>query len=126
MASMFERAFGEGGALGRKMKKAAPIEITYTRGGDSVTLTATYAQQAWASQADGAARVEFAEISFWVEAADLVLGGSQVEPNRGDQIAAMLNGTEMTFELMIPQTREPSWRPNVQRTRMKLNCKRVG
>lgn len=123
--SLFDDAFGEGGFLGAAMKDAAPIEIVYSRGADSADITASYAQQVWASQLEGKGRVEFAEISFWFEAVDLVLGGVRSLPTRGDRIAATLAGTAMAFELMIPQTREPSWFANRQRTRIKVNCKRV-
>ena len=112
--------------VGRKMKEAFPAEITYTRDGVTIPLIATVGQTRFASQMEGKARVEFGEIDLIIESKDLVFDGAVTTPLKGDRIAITLNGTAMTLELMIPQTREPSWRySDPERKRIRLHLKRV-
>lgn len=108
------------------MKQAFPADITYTRDGVTIPLTATVGQTRFASQMEGKARVEFGEIDLIIESKDLVFDGAVTTPLKGDRIAITLNGTAMTLELMIPQTREPSWRySDPERKRIRLHLKRV-
>lgn len=112
--------------LGRAMKDTFPAEITYTRGAETITITASVGRTVFASQQDGKARVEFGEIDLVIDSADLVLGGVKSEPARGDRVGITLDGTAMTLELMIPQTREPAWRySDPERKRIRLHLKRV-
>jgi len=108
------------------MKDTYPAEITYTRNASAVTLTASVGRTVFASQLDGKARVEFGEIDLIIDSADLVLDGIQTTPERGDRVSITLDGTAMTLELMVPQTREPAWRySDPERKRIRLHLKRV-
>jgi hypothetical protein len=105
----------------RRLKEKDGIAATYTRGADSLPLTVVAGRTVFASNMDGAARVEFGEIDLLIETADLTLG----EPARGDRIAVTLDGTAVTLEL-FHRSGEPPWRySNPYRSVIRLHAKRV-
>lgn len=73
-------------ALARIHKASASQEVTYQRGGASVSLQATMGATQMAQYDQGGVVIAFDSIDFLVQAADLVLNGGQVEPRRGDEI----------------------------------------
>jgi len=89
---------------------ASGVPVTYTRGDDSVALTAGVGRSEYENAdlqgivAVGATR------DYLIRAADLRLGGVVVEPERGDAIAETIGSTVYTWEVM-PLGAEPPFRP---------------
>lgn len=84
----------------------------YSRGGQSVTIPAWLGEQLAASVPGGqtAMRLEWTDRTVIFRAADLVLGGQRVTPQRYDRIALTLNGEAVLLEVLHPSTGEPPWR----------------
>lgn len=115
--------------LARNLKQAAGVSVTYTRGSSSVALSGDTA--VWVGntlfklQDAGGLRMEWGERDYLIAAADLVIGGSRVEPAENDRITETVNGTAMTFEV-LPITGEPAWRwSDPGRTIYRIHVKRV-
>lgn len=112
--------------LKSQLQSAAGVSVTYTRGAYSVSLTAVVGRTVFASNLQGAARIEFGDRDYLIEAADLILNSATVEPVKGDRITEVVNGATMVFEAMIPSTGEPCWRySDPARTILRIHCKRV-
>lgn len=124
MPNLFDKAFGSGGWLAGKLEDAAGVSVTYTRGVESVTVTAVVGRTAFSSgDQGGGRRLEFSERDFLIRASELVLGGRAVEPERGDTITH--DGER--FELMTPETGEPAVRESDPLgTKWRIHAKRVG
>jgi len=61
--------------------------VAYASGGQTAELAALVGRQKFASDDDrGQLRIEYSDADFLVVAADLILGGSQHTPQRGDTI----------------------------------------
>ena len=107
--------------LNRQVKVAGGVEITYTRQGRSIPLTAIIGRTAFASNLDGGARVQWGDRDYLIEVADLTFG----EPKLGDRITETIDDVEVVFEVMTPSTGEPAWRYSDQtRTLWRLHVKR--
>lgn len=109
---------------------AAGVSVTYSRGNDSVSLTAVVGRTLFSSVSpgtgNGRASVEWGDRDYLIRVADLVLNGSPITPQKGDQITHTVNGVSLVFELMTP-TGEPAWRYSDElRTTYRIHTKRVG
>lgn len=100
-------------------------DVTYSRGADEVTLSATVGRSDFETHTEFG--IETAEArDYLVLAADLVLAGSAVEPVRGDQITETIGGVEHVFEVRAPGG-APPWRWSDQnRLTMRIHTKYVG
>ena len=105
---------------------AAGESVTYTRGSDSVSLTAWVGRTLFATQSVGStARVEWGERDYLIPVADLVLATVAVTPRKGDRISQVIDGDTLVFEIVAPGN-EPSWRySDPGRTLYRVHCKRV-
>lgn len=57
--------------------------------------------------------IEYQNVDFIVRAADLVLGGAPVAPERGDRVTDEYDGVRYTYEVMSPFARPPfDWADN--------------
>jgi len=84
-------------------------EITYVRGGESVLLRATVGKTVFQTQNAHGILETTESRDFLVRTRDLVLGGSQTFPHRGDRIREERDGTVYVYEVMAPG-REPHYR----------------
>lgn len=125
MASLLQR-----GAewLAGKLKDTAIAgeSITYTRGGDSVTLTATPGKSLLrVMDSSGNSVVEWTDADWLISAADLILAGSTTLPERGDIITRTKGGTVYTYEVR-PVESEGAWRwSDENRTIMRVHTKEI-
>jgi hypothetical protein len=86
--------------LGSQLKAHAGVSVTYTRGTDSASITATATMQQYdVVDAEGFS-TSVVSRDYLVHAADLVLAGSLIVPRAGDQIAETIAGVACTFEVM--------------------------
>jgi len=113
--------------LTRSLKDTAGQTITYTRGAESVTLTAWPGETLFALSAPtGAARVAWGDADWLIEAADLVIGGQAIKPLKGDRVSATINGEACAFEVATPTGETPwRWSDHMGRTRIRAHTKRV-
>lgn len=86
--------------LGGQLKDHAGVSVTYQRGTDSVTLTATPTLHEYEIvDQDGFASVILSR-DYVVHAADLVLAGAEIAPRAGDQILETIRLVSQTYEVM--------------------------
>lgn len=83
--------------------------ITYARGYDSIDLRAIFDRERLkVADAEGFVRIEYTDMSFRMRPGDLVLGGEQVTPERGDLIHVPDGYDVYTFQV-TPFEGEPAW-----------------
>lgn len=112
--------------LNETLKANCPVEATYTRGGETIAIVVRLGRTIFASNRQGGPRIEFGEIDFLIDAADLVLNESRTQPAEGDRIALTLRSIAYTFEI-LPVGGEPAWRwSDEYRTCYRVHCKEVG
>lgn len=109
-----------------KLHAAASRSITYTRGANSVALTAVIGRTPFRVQSSGPggarSQITWSERDYLIAAAELILGGSLTTPQKGDQIT----DSDGTFEL-VSINAEPCYR-NSDPYGIQLRChtKRIG
>lgn len=114
--------------LHRKLKQHAGESLVYSRGAQSVTVTAPMGKTMMRldNSQTGGAIIEWTDADFLIAAADLVLGGSAVEPERGDKIRWTKEGITRVFEVLAPGG-EPCWRwSDEHQTVYRIHTKQVG
>lgn len=94
--------------LAEKMPEAAGVPVTYTRGADSLALTAVVGRTVFRAQEEGRAAVVWGDRDYLINVADLTFG----VPKVGDKITETINGEPVTFEVQLPGITpdEPAWR----------------
>lgn len=70
----------------RAAKQVAGVPVTYRRGSDSVTLSAVVGQTPVEREDGAGTTVRSVVRDYLIDAADLVLSGQHVTPQRGDRI----------------------------------------
>lgn len=122
MATLFETAF-DNGWLSTQVQTAAAASVTYARGAETATVTAVVGRTVFASNAEGAARVEFGDRDYLILAADLVAANANwTKPAIGDRIT---DSEGRVFEVVTPDTGEPAWRySDPQHTTWRIHTKR--
>jgi hypothetical protein len=96
--------------LAGKLNAHASHMVTYVRGDERLTLSATFGQTAMEAAEDVGPRVDYTERDFLLRAADLVLGGLHALPRAGDRIEELVDGKVYVFEVMAPEGRELPFR----------------
>lgn len=95
--------------LQSQRSKYATRDVTFQRDTDTVIVAATIGRTEFEID-NGHGLLERTESrDFLVSALDLVLGGSQVLPKRGDLIRETQDAMTYVFEVTAPGT-EPAWR----------------
>jgi hypothetical protein len=108
-------------------KSHAGREVTIRRGANTNTATATIGSTPFETTDEAGNVVEtFESRDYLIDAVDYMLGGQQVEPQRGDQIDEVIGGTTHTYEVMSPG-RGPVFRyTDRYRGRLRIHTKLVG
>ena len=109
-----------------KLREYAAQTVTYSRGTDSVDVPATFGKKLLKiDDGMGGIRVEWTDMDFLIPAADLVLNGSPVIPQRGDLIHITEAYDTQTFEV-LPFGSEPAWRwSDPHQSMLRIHTKRV-
>jgi hypothetical protein len=99
--------------------------VTYCRGKQSVEVQATLGRTVF-EIADAYGVVEQSESrDFLILACDLVLGGTQTLPERGDRVWETQEGKTFVYEVMAPG-KEPHYRfSDVYRRTLRIHTKQV-
>jgi hypothetical protein len=113
--------------LAEMLKEHASRPIAYRRGAEEVTLQATIGRTLLKlDDGYGGVRMEWTDRDFLIHAADLVLSGNAVLPERGDVIRETQGGKVFVYEVMAPG-KEPAWRwSDVFRKVLRVHAKQVG
>ena len=103
--------------LDRARGQWASRTVVYARGGDSVELGATVGRTQW-EQTDQFGEIERSETrDFLVTAADLVLGGLAILPERGDRITEIADAGTRVHQVLAPGSGPPwQWADPYRRT----------
>lgn len=95
--------------LQQQRRKHATRSVQYRRGTDSVAVMATVGRTLF-EQDDGAGSIIRTEVrDYLIDTADLVLGGQNVLPEKGDRIEESSDGKRFVYEVMTIG-KEPHWR----------------
>jgi len=110
-----------------QLKAHASRPVVYQRGTEQVTVQATVGRTLLKlDDGYGGVRMEWTDRDFLVHASDLVLGGSQTLPERGDLIREMQGGKTFVYEVLAPG-KEPAWRwSDPFRKVLRIHTKLVG
>lgn len=95
--------------LADQMKAHAGRSITYRRGANSVTVTATIGRTEFELDDEFGVLRKIESRDFLIAAADLVLNSVTVLPERGDEIDETQGSVTYTYEVMAPG-KEPHYR----------------
>lgn len=123
MADLLERASAW---LNAKRRRHLARAVSYCRGEQAVEVPATVGRTVF-EMADAYGVVERTESrDFLILAADLVLGGAAVLPERGDRVRETDGATVYVYEVMAPGN-EPPWRwSDLYRRTLRIHTKQVG
>ena len=86
--------------LGGQLKDHAGVSITYTRGANSVSITATATLREYQIVDDEGFGIVMLSRDYIVHAADLILSGAEIAPRAGDQITETIRSVSETYEVM--------------------------
>ena len=111
--------------LGGMFRQHAARPVVYRRGDESASVLATVGRTLFELADAAGEQVQYESRDYLIAAADLVLDGSQVEPQRGDRIEEVLGGQTLTYEVMAPG-QEPPWRySDPYRTTLRIHTKLI-
>ncbi len=113
--------------LAEMLKEHASRPVAYRRGADEVAVQATIGRTLLKlDDGYGGVRMEWTDRDFLIDAADLVIGGNAVLPERGDVIRETQGGKTFVYEVMAPG-KEPAWRwSDGFRKVLRVHAKQVG
>jgi hypothetical protein len=113
--------------LADQLKTHASRQVVYRRGADEVAVQTTVGRTLLKLGDDyGGVRMEWTDRDFLIHAADLVLGGTVVLPERGDQIRETQGTKTFVYEVMAPG-KEPPWRwSDPHRKMLRIHTKQIG
>ena len=113
--------------LAEQLKEHASRPVTYRRGADEVTVQATIGRTLLKlDDGYGGGSIEWTDRDFLIHAADLVLGGTPILPQRGDIIRETQGDKTLVYEVMAPG-KEPAWRwSDAFRKVLRIHAKQVG
>ncbi len=101
--------------------------VTYARGEQSVELNATVGLTVFRLDDGTGGTIRVSQRDFLVRCSDLVIGGEEVLPQRGDRITETTNGKTVVWEVMGPGGGEPDWRYSLpDRSTLRIHVKEVG
>lgn len=111
--------------LGAQRKAHGSKGIVYVRGANRLSLRVTIGMTAFRQQDQNGVLIVERTRDYFVEAADLVLGGSAVVPARGDHIEETEGATVYIHEVLAPGG-EPCWRwSGPDRTTYRIHTKEI-
>jgi hypothetical protein len=90
-------------------RRHCTVPVVYARGADQVELPATIGRSNFAELNAFGILERVMSRDYLVTAADLVLGGVPVNPERGDRIVEERDGRRHTYEVLAPNGK-PHWR----------------
>jgi hypothetical protein len=112
--------------LDGQRKKFLAKPVIYCRGQAEVEVLATVGRTTFEIESSTGVAERFEARDFIITAADLVLGGTVVTPERGDRIREVVGGQTLAYEVVGPGS-EPCWRySDAYRLAVRIHTKQVG
>ncbi len=112
--------------LAARLIEAASRTVEYRRGASSVTLSATLGASVLRITDGVGMRIERTDRDYIVKAADMLLDGVAVVPQRGDVIWDATDGTTKVYEVGSPPG-DPLWRySDAHGYLMRIHAKETG
>lgn len=113
--------------LANQMKASAAQSVVYVRGALSVAVSATIGKTEFDVQdSEGFLQRHIAR-DYLILAADLVLDGVTILPERGDQVRETVGTDVLIYEVNTPSPSEQHYRYSDQyRQRMRIHTKQIG
>ena len=90
--------------LAGQLQSHAGQTVTYSRSGASVEVTATVGQSEYEASDVENYHTTIKMRDYIVNAADLVINGSAIKPQRGDQIRQVVDGETKVYEVLPPSS----------------------
>ena len=107
VSDLFERGAAW---LADQLKTHASVAVIYQRDAEQVAVRATVGRTLLKlDDGEGGVVLVWTDRDFLISAADLILGGSPILPQRGDRIRETLGTVTRVYEVMAPGD-EPPWR----------------
>jgi len=91
----------------KTLQGAAGVEVTYRRGEDEVAVMATKSEVDMEIDRGDAGLTVLRLMQWRILAEDLVLGGTEIEPQKGDRIEEITGGVLRTYETMAVRGDSP-------------------
>ena len=112
--------------LADRLKDHCSREVAYQRDAEQIVVKATIGRTLLqVEDGFGGVRMEWTDRDFLIQAADLVLAGTERLPKRGDRIRDRQGGQVFVFEVMAPG-KEPIWRfADPYRKMLRIHTKQV-
>ena len=112
--------------LDGQRKKFLAKTVTYCRGQAEAVVLATVGRTTFEVEDSTGVAERFESRDFIITAADLVLGGEVVTPERGDRIEETAGNQTLVYEVVGPG-QEPCWRwSDPYRLALRIHTKQVG
>lgn len=86
-------------AMTDTLRDAAGVAVTYSRGEHSVEITAVVGHTDVEMEDDRGSRMVSPTRDYLIAADELILDGSETEPEDGDRIVQVVGATRYTYEL---------------------------
>ncbi|HMP05787.1 MAG TPA: hypothetical protein PJ982_05515 [Lacipirellulaceae bacterium] len=112
--------------LADQLHEHVATEVTYRRGAEELTVRATIGRTLLKlDDGYGGVRLEWTDRDYLIRAADLALGGSPTQPQRGDQIREAVGAQTLVYEVLAPGD-EPPWRwADPHRRMVRIHTKQI-
>ena len=91
------------------IRKAVGKKVKYKRGTDTVTLSAARGNTFFRYRAEDNIRIQYEEKEFLIGVDDLVLAGSKVQPQRGDEIIEEYGTKTYTYQVIQTDAADDVW-----------------
>ena len=97
--------------------------VTYKRGSNTVTVAATKGRSVRDEETESGVMLRHEIIDFLIATADLILSGSQVEPEVGDQILETVGSVVLTYKVVPLETEGHFRYSDPQRNTLRIHTK---
>jgi len=110
-----------------RQKTWASRRVVYSRGAHQVELSATIGRTDFEIDSGDGFPIRTSTRDFLIHAADLVLDGVTVKPERHDRIQETdVDGSTILYEVMTPAENEPVWSySDAYRRRLRVHTKKL-
>ena len=106
-----------------ELRIRTPVSITYTRGGDSGSLSVTVGKTEWPVVDTSGVQVAFETRDYMIAAEDLVVGGDTILPRRDDVIVETVGGRTFTYRVIDGDGIPPYKFSDVDKTALRIHTK---
>ena len=112
--------------LANQLHEHVATEVTYRRGADEAIVRATIGRTLLKlDDGYGGVRMVWTDRDYLIRAADLLVSGNPIQPQRGDQIREVVGTRTLVYEVLAPGE-EPPWRwADPHRQMVRIHTKQI-